>query len=95
MLTADDATLRARAERLADGLGEVVESTAKVGGGALPLLELPGPVVAVAGDPRGARRPLRANAIRPWSGGSRTAASSSTRGRWPRTRSSWCARRCA
>ena len=31
------------------GIGEVVESTAKVGGGALPLLELPGPVVAVDG----------------------------------------------
>ena len=27
----------------------MVESTAKVGGGALPLLELPGPVVAVDG----------------------------------------------
>ena len=49
MLTADDATLRARAERLAAGIGAVVESTAKVGGGALPLLELPGPVVAVDG----------------------------------------------
>jgi L-seryl-tRNA(Ser) seleniumtransferase len=49
MLTADDVTLRGRAERLAVGIGEVVESTAKVGGGALPLLELPGPVVAVDG----------------------------------------------
>ena len=41
--------------------------------------------------------PACAPRIRPWSGGSRTAASSSTRGRWPRTRSSWspppCARR--
>src|SRR5215207_279387 len=50
MLTVDRATLQARAERLADGIGEVVESTAKVGGGALPLLELPGPVVALPGD---------------------------------------------
>ncbi len=50
MLTADEASLRARAERLADGIGEIVESTAKVGGGALPLLELPGPAVALPGD---------------------------------------------
>src|SRR6476659_9593728 len=49
MLTADDATLRARAERLAHGVGEVVEGVAKVGGGALPLLELPGPAVALQG----------------------------------------------
>jgi L-seryl-tRNA(Ser) seleniumtransferase len=40
--------LEARARRLADGCGgEVVASTAKVGGGALPLLELPGPAVAL------------------------------------------------
>ena len=49
MLTLDEPTLRARAERLADGIGEVVEGVAKVGGGALPLLELPGPVVALHG----------------------------------------------
>jgi L-seryl-tRNA(Ser) seleniumtransferase len=37
-----------RAARLAELIdGEVVESTAKVGGGALPLLEIPGSVVAV------------------------------------------------
>ena len=36
---------------------EVVEAAAKVGGGALPLLELPGPVVALAGVRRRARRP--------------------------------------
>ncbi|HEX5617437.1 MAG TPA: L-seryl-tRNA(Sec) selenium transferase [Solirubrobacteraceae bacterium] len=52
MLTADDATLRARAERLAGeiaaGAAEVVAATARVGGGALPLLELPGPAVAVS-----------------------------------------------
>jgi L-seryl-tRNA(Ser) seleniumtransferase len=60
MLTADDATLRQRAERLANGLGEVVEATAKVGGGALPLLELPGPVVAVEGDAEAIAARLRA-----------------------------------
>jgi L-seryl-tRNA(Ser) seleniumtransferase len=51
MLTADEATLRARAERLAATIGPgaaIVETTARVGGGALPLLELPGPAVAVA-----------------------------------------------
>jgi L-seryl-tRNA(Ser) seleniumtransferase len=50
MLTADDATLRDRANRLAAEIGaaaEIIEATARVGGGALPLLELPGPVVAV------------------------------------------------
>jgi L-seryl-tRNA(Ser) seleniumtransferase len=48
MLTADDATLRARAQTLADATGgEVVELVARVGGGALPLVELPGPAVAV------------------------------------------------
>ena len=63
MLTADEAALAERARALAEGIGEaaeVVASTAKVGGGALPLLELPGPAVAVdvalaealrAGDP--------------------------------------------
>ena len=50
MLTADEATLRERAERLAaliDG-AEIVAATARVGGGALPLVELPGPAVAVS-----------------------------------------------
>jgi L-seryl-tRNA(Ser) seleniumtransferase len=61
MLDADDGQLAARARALADGCGgEVVDAVAKVGGGALPLLELPGPAVAVpvelaaplrAGDP--------------------------------------------
>jgi L-seryl-tRNA(Ser) seleniumtransferase len=50
MLTVDEATLRARAERLAVATGgEIVQATARVGGGALPLLELPGPVVALSG----------------------------------------------
>jgi L-seryl-tRNA(Ser) seleniumtransferase len=48
MLTADEATLRERAERLAAATGgEIVEAVARVGGGALPLLELPGPAVAL------------------------------------------------
>jgi L-seryl-tRNA(Ser) seleniumtransferase len=61
MLDAGADALEARARRLAEGCaGEVVAATAKVGGGALPLLELPGPAVAVelalavplrAGDP--------------------------------------------
>jgi L-seryl-tRNA(Ser) seleniumtransferase len=61
MLGVAPEVLEARARRLADGCGgEVVASTAKVGGGALPLLELPGPAVAIdvglaealrAGDP--------------------------------------------
>ena len=49
MLHATRETLAARAERLAAAVGgEVVEGVARVGGGALPLLELPGPVVALA-----------------------------------------------
>ena len=48
MLTASDAELRPRAERLAAATGgEVIEAAGRVGGGALPLLELPGPVVAL------------------------------------------------
>ena len=52
MLDADEGTLNARARRLRAAIGagdaEVVASTAKVGGGALPLLELEGPAVALA-----------------------------------------------
>jgi L-seryl-tRNA(Ser) seleniumtransferase len=48
MLEADDATLSRRAHELAAATGgTVVASTARVGGGALPLLELSGPVCAV------------------------------------------------
>jgi L-seryl-tRNA(Ser) seleniumtransferase len=55
MLAADEDELHARARRLADATGgEVVESTAKVGGGALPLLELPGPAVALDAGSAGA-----------------------------------------
>jgi L-seryl-tRNA(Ser) seleniumtransferase len=63
MLTADEATLADRARRLAEGIGagaEIVAATAKVGGGALPLLELPGPAVAVAGPPDQLAAGLRA-----------------------------------
>jgi L-seryl-tRNA(Ser) seleniumtransferase len=60
MLLAGEPALRERAERLADGIGEVVEGVAKVGGGALPLLELPGPVVAVHGPAEALATRLRA-----------------------------------
>ncbi len=57
MLSAGEEELSARAGRLQAGLAregvraEVVRSVAKVGGGALPLLELEGPVVAVDPSP--------------------------------------------
>jgi L-seryl-tRNA(Ser) seleniumtransferase len=55
MLSADEGALADRARRLADATGgEVVQSTARVGGGALPLLELPGPAVALDPGPAGA-----------------------------------------
>jgi L-seryl-tRNA(Ser) seleniumtransferase len=55
MLTADESALAERARRLADATGgAVVETTARVGGGALPLLELPGPAVALDPGPAGA-----------------------------------------
>jgi L-seryl-tRNA(Ser) seleniumtransferase len=55
MLTADDATLRERAERLAAAVGgTVVDAVGRAGGGALPLLELPGPAVALDPGPIGA-----------------------------------------
>jgi L-seryl-tRNA(Ser) seleniumtransferase len=60
MLTADVRTLRARAQRLAGAIegSEIVEAVARAGGGALPLLELPGPAVAVG--PRGGAQALAA-----------------------------------
>jgi L-seryl-tRNA(Ser) seleniumtransferase len=64
MLAADEATLTARAERLAAEIGygaHVTRATAKVGGGTLPLLELEGPVVALDGEPGALARALRAN----------------------------------
>ncbi|MDP2711567.1 MAG: L-seryl-tRNA(Sec) selenium transferase [Solirubrobacteraceae bacterium] len=55
MLDADSATLHRRADELADATGgAVLASTARVGGGALPLLELPGPAVAIDPGPAGA-----------------------------------------
>jgi L-seryl-tRNA(Ser) seleniumtransferase len=55
MLDADPRTLARRAAALAEATGgTVVEATARVGGGALPLLELPGPAVALDPGPAGA-----------------------------------------
>ena len=52
---------RPRAERLAAACGgEIVEATARVGGGALPLLEIPGPVVALPGHAETLATRLRA-----------------------------------
>jgi L-seryl-tRNA(Ser) seleniumtransferase len=58
MLGADEPTLHDRAERLAAAIADsaregapharIVAAVARVGGGALPLLELPGPAVAVS-----------------------------------------------
>jgi L-seryl-tRNA(Ser) seleniumtransferase len=48
MLTATEADLDRRARALAQATGgEIIASTARVGGGALPLLELAGPAVAL------------------------------------------------
>ena len=83
MLEAGAEALEARARRLADGCGgEVVAATAKVGGGALPLLELPGPAVAVdvALAARAARRrPAAGRAGSPTGGCCSTSARSPTR----------------
>jgi L-seryl-tRNA(Ser) seleniumtransferase len=57
MLHADDAELSARARRMAEAVGgaaAVRESTARAGGGSLPLTELDGPVCAVEPGPAGA-----------------------------------------
>jgi L-seryl-tRNA(Ser) seleniumtransferase len=54
MLEASDEELVARAQRLHELIGagdaEIVRAVAKVGGGALPLLELEGPAVALKGS---------------------------------------------
>jgi L-seryl-tRNA(Ser) seleniumtransferase len=66
MLDASEAVLAARAERLRSGIGsdrcEVIRATGRVGGGALPLLELEGPAVAVTAriDPAALATALRA-----------------------------------
>ena len=62
MLAVDKETLAARARRLAVANGErasVVRAAGKTGGGALPLLELEGPVVSVDADPEPLARALR------------------------------------
>jgi L-seryl-tRNA(Ser) seleniumtransferase len=52
MLDTDPQALARRAAALAEATGgEVVEATARVGGGALPLLELPGHAVALDPNP--------------------------------------------
>ena len=54
MLTAPAEELERRANTLAEATGgDVIASTARVGGGALPLLELAGPVVALDGGVAG------------------------------------------
>ncbi len=62
MLAVDEATLAARAERLAAAIGDrasVTRAAGKAGGGALPLLELEGPVVSLDADPEPLARALR------------------------------------
>lgn len=64
MLLASEDTLARRAEGLRSAIGSVavpVRAAAKVGGGALPLVELEGPAVALAdgGDPVALARALR------------------------------------
>jgi len=55
MLEASDEELQARARVLAEATGgRVIQATARVGEGALPLLELTGPVVALDPGPAGA-----------------------------------------
>jgi L-seryl-tRNA(Ser) seleniumtransferase len=57
MLTAGDGELGERAGRLAASVGaraQVVHAVGRVGGGALPLLDLPGPAVALDPGPAGA-----------------------------------------
>jgi L-seryl-tRNA(Ser) seleniumtransferase len=63
MLTVAADVLDERAKRLAAAIGPgaaVASSVAKVGGGALPLVELPGPVVVLSGDAEALAARLRA-----------------------------------
>jgi len=63
MLERPDAQLQAMAGELVARIGSrarVVTTTSRVGGGALPLIELPGPAVALAGDPVTVSAALRA-----------------------------------
>ncbi len=53
MLSVSEQELRRRAERLREAIGrsaEIVHGTARAGGGALPLVELEGPAVALGAD---------------------------------------------
>lgn len=62
MLDADDRELTARAQRLAQEIGgsaQIVRAVGRVGGGALPLLELEGPAVALEGEPEALAQALR------------------------------------
>ena len=65
MLDAPAEALETRAERIRAGIGgaaEVIGTVARVGGGALPLLELEGPAVAIVAreDPSRVAEKLRA-----------------------------------
>ena len=64
MLGQSDEVLAARAQRLRDGIGEpaqLIRTVGRVGGGALPMAELEGPAVALAGgaDPETVAARLR------------------------------------
>ena len=64
MLRVPEDDLVARARRIAEAIGErarIVRAAARVGGGALPLLELDGPAVALDGEPEALARALRAH----------------------------------
>ena len=90
--TADDATLRARAERLAQGIGEVVEASPRSAAARCRCSSCPGPWSRCRPRPRSSP-PASGPTIRRSSAASRTAASCSTRARSPTTRSTWSAQR--
>ena len=62
MLHVPEADLAARAQEIAQAIGErarIVRTVGRVGGGALPLLELEGPAVALEAEPEALARALR------------------------------------
>ncbi len=62
MLHVPEADLAARAQEVAQAIGErarIVRTVGRVGGGALPLLELEGPAVALEAEPEALARALR------------------------------------
>jgi L-seryl-tRNA(Ser) seleniumtransferase len=64
MLDVPEDELTTRAQRIAEAIGDharIVRTVGRAGGGALPLLELEGPAVALAGDPDTLARALRAH----------------------------------